>query len=135
MSGDESCAGEPRVRTTLRGERPRVLVLEDDAAVRRAWEGTAQAAGVSLRVAASEREARTWLAAEAFDLVLCDLHLEGSETSVALVRELACARVPLVAVVSGDPKAAIGALGLSVPVFAKPVRLRDVLEELGLAGG
>ncbi len=123
------------MRATLRGARPQVLVLEDDATVRRAWEGMAQVAGVSLCAAASEREARAWLETEAFDLVLCDLHLGGNETSVALVRELARARRPLVAVVSGDPQAAIGALGLRVPVFAKPARLGDVLRELGLASG
>lgn len=123
------------MRTTLRGERPRVLVLEDDAAVRRAWAAMAEAAGVKLTAAANERGARAWLATEAFDLVLCDLHLGETETSVALVRELAAARVPRVAVVSGDPNAAIAELGLNVPVFAKPVRLREVLEELGLARG
>ncbi|MBZ0117416.1 MAG: response regulator, partial [Sandaracinaceae bacterium] len=118
---------------TLRGELARVLVLDDDARVRRVWEKMAWAMGVSLRAVASEREARMWLDTQAFDVVLCDLHLEGGATSAALVRELARARVPLVAVVSGDPKAAVAELGLRVPVFGKPIDLGAVLKELGLA--
>lgn len=121
------------MRQTLRGELARVLVLEDDAAARRAWEGMARALrSVLVRTVATAAEVRACLAAEAFDLVLCDLHLANGETSVALVRELALARAPLVAVVSGEPNAAIAELGLKVPVFGKPVRLATVLKELGL---
>jgi DNA-binding NtrC family response regulator len=109
-------------------------VLEDDASVRRAWEGMARALRtVLVRTVATAAEARACLAAEAFDLVLCDLHLAGGETSVALVRELAGARAPIVAILSGEPNAAIAELGLKVPVFSKPVRLGEVLKELGLA--
>lgn len=110
----------------------RVLVLDDDERVRRVWAKMAWAMGVDLRAAANEREARAWLEAEVFDVVLCDLHLGGNETSVALVRELVRACGPIVAVVSGEPMAAIAALGVRVPVLGKPVGLDAVLDELGL---
>ena len=110
----------------------RVLVLEDDERLRRVSAKMAWPMGVDLRAAANEREARAWLEAEAFDVVLCDWHLGGNGTSVALVRELAQASGPIVAVVSGDPSAAIAALGSRVPVFGKPVRLDVVLDALGL---
>ncbi|MCC6877363.1 MAG: response regulator [Sandaracinaceae bacterium] len=112
----------------------RVLVLDDDERVRRVWAKMAWAMGVDLRAVASEREARAWLEAESFDAVLCDVRLGRNETNVAFVRELAQARSPLVAVVSGEPSAAIEALGLRVPVFGRPLALDAVLSELGLWG-
>jgi two-component system response regulator PilR (NtrC family) len=104
---------------------PRVLIIDDDAAVRRSWELTAVARGVPLETAATSAQARALLAQRAFDIVLCDLHLDQGASGEDLIRDL-YARRTRVAVVSGDPKGAVARLGLRVPVFAKPVSLDQI---------
>jgi DNA-binding response OmpR family regulator len=109
--------------------RRRVLVLDDDPAIAR----TLRRAGavldeIDLCVVETEEQARAELGAGRFDHVLCDWHL-GTRTSEALIHDLFARRVR-VAVLTADPKGAVLALGLRVPVLAKPIQLAAAIEEL-----
>jgi signal transduction histidine kinase/ActR/RegA family two-component response regulator len=120
----------------LRGRR--VLIVDDDAAVRTATRGTLRQWGVQVEEAADEAEAIAAFerhAHEAPELVLGDLRLAGGASGLQLAQHLAARhRVP-VAVLTGetDPAtlAAVRAAGL--PCLTKPLRparLRAQLEAM-----
>lgn len=106
----------------------RVLLIDDDDSLRRAWKRTADASPDSIHLdgAASEEEARAALAAGSYDLVVCDWNLGPDGTSEALVRELA-AQGAAVVVVTGEAKSPRATLGRDVAVVAKPIGLLALL--------
>jgi len=67
---------------------PRILVVDDDPPVRDLLTHLLQASGYSCVAAADAPEARRWLEAEQFDLVLCDTHISG-ESGLELLTQMA----------------------------------------------
>jgi len=68
----------------MAGEPKRVLIVEDDLAVRETFRKCFLKLACQVRVAGTEEEARQFLAQEAYDLVLLDVRLlwGGSGTNV-----------------------------------------------------
>jgi DNA-binding NtrC family response regulator len=109
----------------------RVLFVEDDAALRRAWTRRAtRVPDLALLTRATVADARAALAEEAFDLVICDYHLVG-ETTADLVRELAGAGQAVVVLTGEGTEARAALTGCPVPIFDKPMDLGAVLRRLG----
>ncbi len=115
----------------MRAEEPpwRVLLLDDDALIRRAWEHWCERNGIALTTAASAQAARAEIAAQApFDLIICDFHLGAAgDTSAELVRELCAAGLPAVVLTAAPAKAA-AVMGSGVPVLRKGIDLAAMLE-------
>lgn len=126
--GADATLGAEQSMSGLAPEAPvtRLLLLDDDEAVRRSWERLASASAIELRAVACVEQARQALASEPFDLVVCDWNLGSHETSEALVRELAARGQPVV-VVTGRLEEARRALGFLAPALDKPVRLPELL--------
>jgi DNA-binding response OmpR family regulator len=107
-------------------QRRKVLVVEDEAALRLLCRVNLELDGFDVVEAASLREARERLAASAVDVVLLDLHL-GGESGEPLVGECRARspRIP-VAVVSGsaDPPRA-NAAGADA-VLPKPFEIGEL---------
>jgi putative two-component system response regulator len=108
----------------------RLLIVDDEDQVRGSLRRVLERRGHSVQEATSVAEARDRLAAESFELVLCDINLAG-ESGLALVRQVA-AELPDTAVVMvtgvddrqvADEASAIGAYGYLV----KPVLPNEVL--------
>lgn len=108
----------------------RLLILDDDALLRRVWERAAVTRpDVLLTIVATAPHARAALQGDPnrFDLVVCDFRLGPGETSLELVRELHAAGAPVI-VVSGDVRDARAAVsGLGVRVVAKPIGIDGLL--------
>ena len=102
-----------------------VLVVENDPAMRHAFDTLLTGWGMRVTTTGSIRAARQALAADAPDLVLTDYRLDRGETGIQTIRQLradADDRLPAV-IVSGDDTAAMAdeARALGVAVMAKPV--------------
>jgi len=112
---------------TTTGRPSCVLFLDDDACMRRTLVRYAATRGVEILAVATAAELRAQLAwRTSVDAVVCDFNLGDDETSAAVVRSLQAKGVPVV-VLTGDVRAAVDELGLSVPVVAK-----DDIDELFL---
>ncbi len=114
---------------TLPPRPPRILLLEDDALVRRVFRRSAsRRTDLVLETVETAREVRERVASPPpIDLVVCDFALDGETgTSADLVRELHRARIAVV-LLTGYPRDAIEELGLRVPVYTKPVTLDELL--------
>lgn len=103
----------------------RVLLLDDEPMVRRAWLRVAERLGVHLVPAASVAEARALLAVEGVDCAVCDWNLGPNETSEPLLLELTERGVPVV-VSSGDADALARLHERQVTTLSKPCPLDDV---------
>lgn len=114
----------------MNDETLRVLVLDDDPQLRRVSERAARLReGLEVFAVATEEEARAALAVGRYDLVVCDLNLEGGRTSAGFVAELERAERPLVVVHTGSPELALE-LGLTARVISKSRSLLAVIDEL-----
>ena len=118
----------------MSGVRPRLLVLDDDAMIRRALERIAlYRDDLALEAVGTPAEVLERVGTDpvGFDLVVCDyrLQIDGQKlNSSALVAELRTRGVA-VAVMSGHVEQAMDALG--VPVVEKPVRIDDLIALAG----
>ncbi len=125
-------------------QKPRVLILEDDLALRRATERLLSAYDVT--TAGTVAEARALLLAETFDVVVSDVELPDGN-GVTLFEEVAwlrpaCARGYVFVTGTGDfvtQRAKMEHLG--VPWLTKPIEVRVLLDHVativaskGLAG-
>jgi DNA-binding NarL/FixJ family response regulator len=109
----------------------RVLLLEDDPLLRRAWQRVAdRMGGLELVPVETEEQARAALAQHAFEVVLCDFHLGDGRTSQALIEEIFRAGAPRLAVLTGDPDRVRRALPIDVRVIDKLDGLPAVLAAL-----
>lgn len=108
---------------------PRILILDDDAMIRRAFERIAEDRGdVAVETATTPGEVLERVAARAFDLIVCDyrISVDGRrETSAPLVARLRALGLP-VAVVTGSIQLVHDDLG-DVPMLEKPIRLDDLI--------
>jgi DNA-binding response OmpR family regulator len=111
---------------------PRVLVVEDDDAVRMMLQEGLQRDGFEVVVASNVRDALRHIAAEAFDVLLSDLHLPLAGDGFTLVSAMRHTHPDaLTVVVSGYPALdeAISALLSQVDeIFTKPVRIGPLKE-------
>ncbi|SHF18280.1 Signal transduction histidine kinase [Loktanella atrilutea] len=102
-----------------------VLVVENDPAMRQAFDALLTGWGMTVRTVDSIRAARQALAVRAPDLVLTDYRLDGGETGIQTIRQLRAdghARLPAVLVSGDDAEAmAADAHALNVALLAKPV--------------
>jgi PAS domain S-box-containing protein len=105
---------------------PKVLLVEDDAAVRRATRMFLQAEGFAVAVASSPPEAADLLAQDPWiDLVITDYHLDGDRTGLEVVRHARELRgLPLPAILlTGDTSTAVRSLegDPKLRIASKPV--------------
>lgn len=122
------------VSKLVRGEGQTLLVIEDDAAVRRQLVNALGRAGFRVLEAASAAEAERWWTAEAANLrgVVCDVVL-ASESGPSVMRRLR-ARGPLVPVLfmSGYSEQELDAQGTldGAPMLTKPFTHEELLTRL-----
>lgn len=109
----------------------RVLLVDRDPFLQRAYERLDEERDdLAIDTLASVARARWTLKHVPYDLVVCEFHFGRGVTSEKLIRELVFRR-QRVAVATGDVRGAIGALGITVPVYAKPIGLDELLGEIG----
>jgi len=94
----------------------RVLILEDDASLRRLYEKVLSRSGYEVKMAATIAEARGLLSHNHFDVFLCDVHL-GNERGTSLLEE---------------QSAALNEQGTQVVMVSAEARYRALCEELGV---
>lgn len=113
----------------------RILLLDDDALVRRAFSRSAAKHHIELTCASTVAEADEALARapRRFDVVVCDFWLGPRRAATEWIRQLHRARMPVV-VLTGDSGAAVDVLGLRVPVFRKPLSLEQLIDEMSSLG-
>src|SRR5271169_7066139 len=112
---------------------PRVLVVEDDDAVRMMLQEGMQRDGFEVVVASNVRDALRLIATEPFDVLLSDLHMPLAGDGFTLVSAMRHTHpAALTVVLSGYPaldEAMSAILSQADEIFAKPVRI-GALKEL-----
>jgi signal transduction histidine kinase len=122
-------AAEPHATPAVVSAR-RILVVDDDAPVRRTLAGLLRASGQDVFEAASGAEALTCLATTPVDLVLTDLGMpEVTGWDVARAAKVRCPHLPVVLLTGwGDQVATEAPPGVAVDrVLPKPVPRRTIL--------
>lgn len=121
---------EPRHdAATSSEERPRVLIVDDDAVIRMLLQDICQEYGWNVTVAATGGDALLAAGLRPPHLVLVDFHLGGGD-SLQLLRDLhtVCPTAPLVVITGRLPQdvgAAVAAAG-ATRVVAKPCSVAEV---------
>jgi CheY-like chemotaxis protein len=126
-SGDRGPAryrieGDPRV--------PRILVVDDDAAVRELLRLVLEEEGYEVTEAANGMEGLQRYQADPTDLVITDLMMpgmDGLDLMQALQRETP---PPVLMAMSGDQAALTQARALTPYTFVKPLSLEEILEAI-----
>jgi DNA-binding response OmpR family regulator len=112
---------------------PRVLVVEDDDAVRMMLQEGLQRDGFEVVVASNVRDALSHIAAETFDVLLSDLHMPLAGDGFTLVSAMRHTHPDaLTVILSGYPavdEAMSAILSQADEIFAKPIRI-GALKEL-----
>jgi len=109
---------------------PRILVVDDDEAVRYTLVETLSALGAEIVTARDGREALDRLAAESFHLVITDLRMPGANGMAVLHAALALSSPPKVLVVTahGSERTAVEAMKAGAhDYFRKPFDVDEVL--------
>lgn len=120
------------------GRRPRVLVVDDEAAMRRVQARVLERMGVDVRLADSATAAQRLLLREPVDLVISDLKMPGEMDGLGLVQWMRRERPRLAEsafIMTGDIQmAGISEVGIpSDRVLGKPFDLADYVERVGRA--
>jgi CheY-like chemotaxis protein len=119
-------------RATAPSTRARVLIIEDEPALRELWREVLGEAGWEVLDAASGEEALTLLEDRRVDVALADLHLPGL-SGMALVHALRGRSASVVAISGAEIDADVAALADAV--LAKPVGLATIRAALARALG
>ena len=136
LSADMALPEERRTIVGIRGEPPRVLVVDDHAHSRQMARHILESLGVFVSEAKDGREALARAEKDVPDLVLMDLMmpvLDGFETTLRMRRSPNLARVKIVVMTADaaiDPEKLKTDIGCDA-VLAKPVRVDRLLEQLG----
>lgn len=109
---------------TTEEERPVVLVVDDEPAIRLLCRVNLEIGGYTVREAGTLDEAREQLAAGPIDVALLDVHI-GTERSESLLRELNERDIP-VAIVSGSADLSQLQNAGADAVLGKPFTLEDL---------
>jgi CheY-like chemotaxis protein len=114
----------------------RILLIDDNEIVRETVRRVLKASGHSIETAADGTAGQVKFAGEAFDLVICDLHMpgEGGAATIRAIRE----KNPNVGIIaisgSGTPEALAKATGLGADMtLAKPFQNKDLLAAVAAA--
>ena len=122
VSSGNRAAGDLDSADSLAGTR--VLVLDDEEAVRKGMEALLQAFGCEVRSAGCIAEAVTQSRSMSPDILLVDLRLRGDENGITAIQQLRSAQPALPAIlVSGDtaPNRIKDAHDAGIPMLHKPV--------------
>jgi len=110
-----------------------ILVVDDEPNVLITYRLILQQQGYDVSAALSSEEARTVLAEEEIDLLLCDLSLEKQESGFDVI-EFARQHNPLMPTVLltgyATPDATDRAQQLGIPVLFKPIDIKELLETI-----
>ena len=109
---------------TTEDERPVVLVVDDEPAIRLLCRVNLEIGGYTVREAGTLDEAREQLAAGPIDVALLDVHI-GTERSESLLKELNERQIP-VAIVSGSADLSQLQNAGADAVLGKPFTLEDL---------
>ncbi len=102
--------------TTITAAAPRqILVMEDDAHLRRLYGKALRAKGYEVQTAATMQDARNFLDSSRFDIMLCDIHM-GTERGTDILSEYADQLVTS---------------GTQVVMVSGQARYREMCEQLG----
>ncbi len=101
--------------TTTAAAPRQILVMEDDAHLRRLYGKALRAKGYEVHTAATMQEARNFLESSRFDIMLCDIHM-GTERGTDILSEYADQLVTS---------------GTQVVMVSGQARYREMCEELG----
>ena len=119
----------------------RIVVIDDEASIRRTLGVVLTRAGYDVRLAADGLEGMRLVAAAAPDLVITDIHMPGVDgfETIACLRTLH-PRLPVIAISGGDQSARLKLLGSAtllgaVSSLRKPFTVAEVLEEVSRALG
>ncbi len=111
-------------------DKPRLLIVDDEAPLRRALRASFAAAGFEVSEAASGEEALRLAEGGGFDLVLLDINL-GGLSGVEVCRRMRAAKLPagiLMVTVRDSENDKVSALDAGADDFVtKPFRLRELL--------
>jgi DNA-binding response OmpR family regulator len=117
----------------MRGDGMRILLVEDEAAIRELWADTLRDLGYAVDLASTLDEAKICLAARAYDLVIADWRLPDGDGRV--VADWAAALGGRALVASGYLSHMPGGMALGHETLMKPVRLSDLVAAVeGLIG-
>jgi len=112
-----------------------MLVVDDDPNVLVTYRLILQQRGYEVSAAVSSEEARTILARDGIDLLLCDLSLEKQENGFDVV-EFARQKDPrmpaLLLTGYATPEANERAQDLGIPVLFKPIDINELLESISM---
>ena len=113
----------------------RVLLVEDNAGVRRAMQMLLDREGYAVVTAASAEEALRVATAEPFDLLITDYHLGGGRSGLDVIEDLRArfgAALKLI-LMSGDTSSAMRVLQAdsALRFASKPIRTHQLLEIIG----
>jgi DNA-binding NtrC family response regulator len=110
-----------------------ILVVDDEPNVLVTYRLILQQRGYEVSAAVSSEEARTILAGDGIDLLLCDLSLEKQENGFDVV-EFARQKDPrmpaLLLTGYATPEANERAQDLGIPVLFKPIDINELLESI-----
>jgi CheY-like chemotaxis protein len=131
LSPPEATAVPPRARSTPAPTGAIVLVVDDEADVRRVLARTLQRAGYRVVEADSAEAALATVEQQAVDLVLTDLQMPGMG-GIGLIRELRARGTPLarrlvVCTGSGELLADLDGAGEPPEILAKPCSVSELL--------
>jgi DNA-binding NtrC family response regulator len=110
-----------------------ILVVDDEPNVLITYRLILQQRGYEVSAAVSSEEARTALAADGIDLLLCDLSLEKQENGFDVIEfaRQKDPRMPAVLLTGyATPEATDRAKELGIPVLFKPIDINELLETI-----
>jgi CheY-like chemotaxis protein len=121
----------------LRPNKWRVLVVDDDAAIRRTYARVLRTIGDVTEASTGEAALARITAGERFDAIVCDLSLGAGMGGIALVERVAAidpAQWRKIVVIAGTTPTSDEEKTLPHPSLAKPVQtddLREIVERIG----
>lgn len=113
--------------------KPHILVVDDEPNVLVTYRLILQQQGYQVSAALSSEEARTMLASEGIDLLLCDLSLEKQESGFDVIQYAHEKRpnTPVVLLTGyATPEANDHAQELGIPVLFKPIDIKQLLQTI-----
>ena len=106
---------------------PRILVIDDDAAMRELLRFVLEEEGYTVIEAADGAEGLQWYQADPTDLVITDLHMPGMDGLELLAALRRVVPPPALLAISGNQEALTQAKRFTPHTFAKPLPLEQVL--------
>ena len=116
------------------GERPAILVVDDEPSVLLTYSMILRHAGYRVIGVATAREAKVVLEEQRFDMLVCDLALEGSRSGLEVL-DFARARYPGIPAIllTGYATRELGeeTERKRITLLSKPIEVKDLLDTIG----